>query len=489
VNQIDIQPLTPRETRAQRVAPLSVLPVFFDLRGRRVVVAGTGEGCLWKVELLAAAGACVEVYDATPSPDLWALQAAPPAGCVLVISRSWTPADLTGAAAAIGALEGDEATRFAAAARGLGVPVNVVDTPGLGTFNFGTIVNRAPLVIGISTDGAAPVLGQAIRGRIEAMLHPALGAWVARAKTLRDVVKARFEMGAERRDLWRRFAERALAAHTPPDDGDLADLMTGGDPGARGSVVLVGAGPGDPELLTIKALRALQAADVILYDRLVGDGILELGRREARRMLVGKTGGGRSCRQSDINAVMVALALAGQRVVRLKGGDPMIFGRANEEMAACRAAGVPVSVVPGVTAALGAAAELNLSLTDRTLARRVQFVTGHSESGQAPDHDWPRLADPWTTTVFYMGGRTFGEMLPKLLAAGLDAQTPAIAISGATRPGSRHIVATAGTLVTAIGELDPALPCLIMVGRAIGALSPTPPTTKAPTAAAVNVSS
>ena len=182
---------------------------------------------------------------------------------------------------------------------------------------------------------------------------------------------------------------------------------------------------------------------------------------------MGKTGGGKSCRQSDINERMVAYALEGKRVVRLKGGDPMVFGRANEEIAACRAAGVAVESVPGITAALGAASELGLSLTDRKLARRLQFVTGHSESGHAPEHDWAQLADPWTTTVFYMGARTLAEMMPKLLAAGLDPATPALAISGATTAQRRHIATTVVGLSEAIGTLDGEQPCLIVIGRAV----------------------
>lgn len=453
------------------MSPLAVLPVFFDLRGKRAVVAGDGDGAVWKAELLAAAGASVDVFAAKPSRELIAVQSNPSAGRVLIIERSWQADDFKGAACAIGALEGEDAESFARAAKAAGVPVNVVDTPALGSFNFGTIVNRSPVVIGISTDGAAPVLGQQIRGKIEALLHPALGAWAARAKGLREAVKARLPMGAERRDLWRLFADRALAAKAAPSEADLAGLFDEGTGAPRGSVVLVGAGPGDPELLTLKAVRALQSADVILYDRLVGAEILEFGRREALRILVGKTGGGKSCRQSDINETMVALALEGMRVVRLKGGDPMVFGRANEEMAACRQAGVPVEVIPGITAALGAAAELGLSLTDRSAARRLQFVTGHAHGGHAPDHDWQRLADPWTTTVFYMGARTFGEMLPRLLAAGLAADTPAVAISAATTADSAHVVTTVVDIPGALAALDPSRPCLIIAGRAVGLMA------------------
>ena len=460
--------IAPQVTRPARMSPLAVLPVFFDLRGKRAVLAGDGEGAVWKAELLAAAGANVEVYSPEPSEDMKALADAPPAGRVEILARAWTAADFDGAAIAVGALEGDEARAFADAAQAVGVPVNLVDTPGMGTFNFGTIINRSPIAIGISTDGAAPVLGQTIRSKIEAMLNPALGAWAQAAQGLRDTVKARLPMGAARRDLWRRFADAALASRQAPSADELTGLFGEAAPSQVGSVVLVGAGPGDPELLTLKALRALQSADVIMYDRLVGRDILELGRREALRVLVGKTGGGKSCRQSDINERMVGYALEGKRVVRLKGGDPMVFGRANEEIAACRAAGIPVSSVPGITAALGAASEIGLSLTDRKLARRLQFVTGHSESGHAPEHDWMQLADPWTTTVFYMGARTLHEMLPKLLAAGLDPDTPALAVSGATTDKSRHVATTVTGLGAAIKTLETGQPCLIVMGRAVG---------------------
>jgi len=199
----------------------------------------------------------------------------------------------------------------------------------------------------------------------------------------------------------------------------------------------------------------------------VSPEILELARREARRMLVGKAGGGPSCRQSDINRLMVALALDGKRVVRLKGGDPMVFGRAAEELAACRNAGIAVEVIPGITAALGAAAELQIPLTDRRHTRRVQFVTGHCEAGGAPAHDWQSLADPWTVTAFYMSARTFADMLPQLVAAGLDPATPALAISAATTPRSTRIACAVADLPAALAERALPQPCLILLGKGV----------------------
>ncbi len=454
----------PVETRPARMGPLAVLPVFFNLKGRRVVIAGAGDALVWKAELVAAAGANVDVFTMDRSADLEALCAAPPAGSIRIVEREWRGDDLGGASLAVGVLGGEAAELFATAAREHGVPVNIVDAPEMSTFAFGTIVNRSPVVIGISSGGVAPVLGQAIRGKIEALLHPALAAWAAAAGRWRTQINARFLMGSARRDVWRRFADRALAARSEPAESSLSAVSQ-----ARategGSVALVGAGPGDPELLTLKALRALQSADIILYDRLVSPEILELARREAKRLLVGKAGNGPRCRQDDINALMVKLARGGQRVVRLKGGDPMVFGRAAEEIEICRAAGISVEVVPGITAALGAAAELQLPLTDRRTARRLQFITGHTQAGGPPDGDWASIADPWTTTVFYMGAGTFAQMLPQLLEAGLAPGTPALAIASATTPRSRHMRCAVVELPAVVAGLDRSAPCLIMVGN------------------------
>ena len=236
----------------------------------------------------------------------------------------------------------------------------------------------------------------------------------------------------------------------------------------RGSVTLVGAGPGDPELLTLRAVGALQEADVILIDHLVAPAILEFARREAKKMMVGKTGYGPSCRQDEINAMMVTFAKAGKRVVRLKGGDPMIFGRAGEEIAACQAAGIPVEVVPGISAAQGAASRLGVSLTARALARRIQYITAHASNGRLPsDIDWNSLADPSTTTVVYMPKRTLAELAATAMANGLAPDTPAIAVASATRPEEQIVPATVATIAAQLADAAPDGPVLIMIGRAL----------------------
>ncbi len=281
----------------------------------------------------------------------------------------------------------------------------------------------------ISTDGAAPVFGQAIRTRIETLLPETLKAWARAAKDWRPAVQARELPFALRRAFWELFTARAMSeSGRLPEEADRAELFASLErieaaPG-RGRVSLVGAGPGDPELLTLKAIRALQSADIILYDDLVSPGVLELARREAKRMMVGKTGYGPSVKQSDINALIVSLAGQGKHVVRLKGGDPGIFGRAGEEIEACRAAGLPVTIVPGISAAQGAAATLGVSLTHRDHARRLQFVTGHARSGELPeDLDWRAMADPAATTVIYMARATLAGFRDRALAAGLDPAT------------------------------------------------------------------
>jgi uroporphyrin-III C-methyltransferase/precorrin-2 dehydrogenase/sirohydrochlorin ferrochelatase len=279
---------------------------------------------------------------------------------------------------------------------------------------------------------------------------------------------------AGRRSFWQRFTAQAMQApdHAPTQtdfDRFLTDVTAGANPD-NGSVTLVGAGPGDAELLTLRAVRALQSADVILFDDLVSAEVLDFARREARKMLVGKTGFGPSCKQEDINALMVSLAKQGKRVVRLKGGDPLIFARAGEELAACRDAGVAVEVVPGITAAQGAAARLGLPLTDRAHARRLQYITAHARSGVLPDDiDLQALADAATTTAIYMPVRTLAALTEKAIAAGLDPQTPALAVARATRPDQQVIAAPISELPAKLAEADLPGPVLVILGRVTAA--------------------
>ena len=461
-------PAPPSDIRSPRMEALARLPVFFALNGRRAVVAGGSAAAAWKIELLSAAGAHVDVYAPEPSDEVvTSAQAAD----VTLRRRTIAEEDFAGAAIAVGAYDDErEAQAFAVRARAASVPVNLVDRPGLSDFSFGTIVNRSPLVVGISTDGGAPVFAQAIRAKIEAMIPLGFARWADAARGWRAAVKSSGLSFAGRRRFWQLFAGRAVAnADQIPATADFDALIAAarreGASVDHGSVTLVGAGPGDPELLTLRAVRALQSADVILFDGLVSPGVLDFARREARKMLVGKAGYGPSCKQDEINRLMITLAKSGKRVVRLKGGDPMIFGRGGEELAACRAAGLAVDVVPGITAAQGAASRLGVALTHRSAARRLQYLTGHGADGKLPrDIDWTSVADPAATTIVYMPARTLAELAAAGIASGLDPDTPAVAMVKATRPGEAVVAAPIRDLPARLSELPPG-PVLVMIGK------------------------
>lgn len=464
----------PLNRNAQRMAPLAVLPVFFSLVDQRVIVAGGSEAAAWKAELLAAAGAKVEIYvtKADISEEMATLlSAGASAGELRVIEADWRLAGFAGAALAVGDLDEDEAPEFVALARASGVPVNVIDKPAFCQFQFGSIVNRSPVVVSISTDGAAPILGQAVRRRIEMLLPDLLGAWGAAARAVRAQVMERLEAGPARRAFWERFVDLAFSGNAPAADdaAGLVEAIAAGPERDSGRVTLVGAGPGEAELLTVKAVRALQAADVILFDDLVSDEVLELARREARRLCVGKRGGRESCRQEDINAMMLKLAGQGKHVVRLKSGDPMIFGRAGEEIAMLEAANIPVSVVPGISAGLALAARLGVSLTHRDFAQSVRFVTGHSRMGKLPGNlDWGQLADPACTNVFYMCRRTLGEMVERLLAEGMSAATPCIIAASIARKDEQIWRGTLGGVAEGAAQFGYDAPTLFALGNALG---------------------
>lgn len=435
---------------------LPVIPLFFNLRGRKVLVVGDGAGADYKATLLTSCGADV----------------------VRRTQEGWQGADFETAALAIGALADEDAiARFVSAARARHVPVNIVDKPQHCDFKFGTIVDRSPVVIGISTDGVVPVLGQELRARIETLLPAWLGARVGAARALRKTLPAYFKDFAARRRFWQFWVARVFALTAGPhartqdfereDKAILADALAQEDARRTGEAVLVGAGPGDPALLTLGAVRALREADVILYDALVSQDVLAMGRREAERIDVGKEGHAQSVKQETVSALMVAHAKEGKTVVRLKGGDPVIFGRAGEEVAACAAAGIPVRIIPGITTASAAAAALGLSLSHRNLARRVQFITGHSLEGALPDFNMAALADPFCTTCVYMPKHTASILAQRLIAAGMAADAGVVVASDVGRAGQTFSRTTLGALRAGAFGFEPSSPALLIFGRVV----------------------
>jgi len=459
----------PDEVAADFMQPLQSLPVFYELEGRRVVVVGDSEAAAWKADLAAAAGASVDVYAPAPCDRL--LELARRRDNIFL--RSGTP-ELSGAALVFGALPDDgEAQALRRAAKAAGAPINLVDRPGLSDFSMGAIVNRSPLVIGVSTGGGAPVFAQAVRGRIETLVPASFADWARAAKSWRPQILASGLDFLARRDFWRRFTRLAFSAlERAPSEADrealLSETRADADRPSRGRAILVGAGPGDPELLTLKGLRALAGADVILFDDLVPASVLDFARREAQRINVGKRGYAPSVDQQEITALLVKLASEGKNVVRLKGGDPSIFGRANEEIAAMRAAGLEVEIVPGVTAALASAAALGVSLTSRETARRVQFITAHSKDGALPeDLEWSALADPGATTAVYMGNRTLPELSRRLIAQGADPATPAFLIERASTPEQRIVAGTLADLPGKVAGETLAGPVMLLFGAAL----------------------
>ena len=346
------------EARPGRIGPLATLPVFLVLGGKRAVIAGGSAAAAWKAELLSAAGACVDVYAEEISIELRAVTVDPPGGTIAVHECAWTADDLKGAAVAVGAFDADaDAAAFAQAARAAAVPVNVIDRPAFCDFTFGAIVNRSPLVIGISTDGAAPVFAQAIRAKLEALLPRRFAAWAAAAQSWRAAVKASGLSYAASRKFWQRFTAHAMrqtdGEPSQADfDGWLAEAKGQGAAAEYGSVTVVEAGLRDADLLTLRAARALQLADVILFDERVSCDVLDFARREARKLLVG-SGSGRSGAEDGIDALMTGLAKKGKHVVRLTGGDPYgsLQGKAPEETAANSSAAPAASAVRSGAAA------------------------------------------------------------------------------------------------------------------------------------------
>ena len=445
-------------------------PAFLDLRGRSALVVGGGAAAAHKAGLLLKAGAAVTVAAPRVGPELAALAED---GAVRLTRRGFVGGDVAGRAvvvAATGRADVDE--RVAAAARAAGVPVNVVDRPDLSSFIMPAIVDRDGIVVAVSSGGAAPVLARRVRAAVEAALPARLGRLARFAGGFRGAVKARIADAAGRRRFWERFFDGPLAeAVLAGDEGRAREGMlklVNGRAAARaptGAVDLIGAGPGDPDLLTLRALRLIQQADVVVYDRLVGPGILDHARRDAERICVGKAKGDHSLPQDGINALLVRLARAGKRVARLKGGDPFVFGRGGEELDHLRRAGIEVAVVPGITAALGCAAAVGMALTHRDHASAVTFVSGHAaDSGGVPDLDWSALAGPRRTLVVYMGVSAAGAIAGRLVAQGLDPATPAAIVENGTRPEQKVAVGTVAGLGDMVRDHSIVGPAVIVVG-------------------------
>ena len=438
-------------------------PAFFDVADRDVWISGGDALAARKARLVLKAGARVTFWDANADAlvraefgDACTYRERP-----IGVMRP-RPALVIAASGRAGA-----DTRVAALARAAGVPVNVVDAPASCDFVVPSVVERGDVTIGISTGGAAPVIGRRLRERIEAMLPARLGALVAFAGARRAEVAERVAP-AERRGFWERVLEGPIAEAVL--DGDEAAAEAGFAAALRGErqpghVWIVGAGPGDPELLTLKALRALQEADVVLHDNLVGDGVIELIRRDAERIYVGKRRGEHTLAQEEIGALMVRLAREGKRVVRLKGGDPYVFGRGGEELDALKAAGVAATVVPGVTSALGCAASAGVPLTHRGLSQAVTFVTATGGAGGAPDVDWGALARLKHTIVVFMGVSKAAAVSANLRAGGLPADTPVAVIERGTMPDQRVVRTDLRALPEDIEAASVTGPAVLIIGQ------------------------
>jgi uroporphyrin-III C-methyltransferase/precorrin-2 dehydrogenase/sirohydrochlorin ferrochelatase len=455
---------------------MRTFPIFVSFEGKPPVVVGGGELAAVKARLLLKRAPIVDVAAKQVVPELAALAEA---GKVALIGALPGIDQLRGRPLVIAATEDDnEDTRVSAIARALGVPVNVPDRPELCTFALPAIVDRGEVTVAIGTSGAAPVLAQRLRAWLEQELHPRLDALARLAAELRGPVAEKVPSGTPRRKFWEAVFEGAAAEAALEGDEAKAKELIGAAitkaaeaPQTQGRVLLVGAGPGDPELLTMKAVRALKAAVVILYDRLVGEGVLDHARREAELIPVGKAKGAHSVPQEDINALLIERAKAGQTVVRLKGGDPFIFGRGGEELDALRQAGIPIEIVPGVTAGIAAAASLQIPLTHRDVSHTVTFLSGHEAGGEEPsfEHlDLAALASGKNTLLVYMGVTTAGAIATKLIEAGFKPDLPVLAVENASRDDERRVLATVAELAAHPERLGLKSPAVLIFGEVAG---------------------
>jgi uroporphyrin-III C-methyltransferase / precorrin-2 dehydrogenase / sirohydrochlorin ferrochelatase len=457
------------------------LPVFLDLQSGPVLLIGAGDLVRAKLRLLAAAGARVRWYATDGDYDLSGLDAADAARIEPVEGDSLT-ADLTGVIAVLCAGAGDIGPAMSARAKALGLPVNVMDDLSHSTFIFPAIVDRGDVVVAVGTGGSSPVVARRVRERIEAALPARIGDLAGLIGRWRKLIHSRIPEFPLRRRFWERVVDGpigalVLAGRAEEAEAALKDIS---DPSAfagalasgqaEGRVTLVGAGPGDPDLLTVKALRALQDADIVFYDELVSSEILDRARRDATRIAVGRRVGKPGIGQDAINRLMIEAAKSGQRAVRLKGGDPFVFGRGGEEVEALRQAGVGYSVIPGITAGLGAAAQFEVPLTFRHEALRVTFLTAH-KAKDAETVDWSVLTDEKMTVVVYMGMTAAPSVRAGLLAAGRSPQTPVGVFARVTRADAQAAVGTLEDLPALVETIDGG-PAVLIIGDVVAHSAP-----------------
>lgn len=453
------------------------LPVFLDLQAGAIVLVGQGELAQAKLRLLLAADARVRWYATDGKHDVSGFDATSAARVEQATGDPLT-ADLSHVIAILCAGAGETGHAVAARARAVGIPVNVMDEVAHSTFIFPAIVDRGDVVVAVGTGGASPVVARRVRERIEALLPARIGDLAAFVGQWRSAIKARLPDMPMRRLFWERVIDGSIGADVLA--GRLGDaerkLKSIHDPvafaasGGEGLVTLVGAGPGDPDLLTVKALRALQDADVVFYDDLVSPEILDRARRDAALVPVGRRIGKPGIGQDAIHRLLIEAAQSGRRAVRLKGGDPFIFGRGGEEIAALRAAGVAYAVIPGITAGLGAAAESEVPLTYRQEALRITFLTAH-KAKDAGNVDWSALTDTKMTVVVYMGITAATTIRQGLLAAGRSPQTPVGVFARATRRDAKAVVGVLDDL-PALAEQVENGPAILIIGDVVARSAP-----------------
>jgi uroporphyrin-III C-methyltransferase/precorrin-2 dehydrogenase/sirohydrochlorin ferrochelatase len=449
---------------------MQALPIFINITNRLCVVIGGGEVASRKVTSLLKANAAVMLV----SPDIChELQVLADAKKIQYTQTTYASVQLQGACLVIAAT--DDALVNEAVSRDaklLNIPVNVVDCPALCTFTMASIVDRSPIVIAISSEGAAPVLARYIRTKIETMLPASYGRIASIAGEFRDQVKAKFKTTQERRIFWENIlqspiVERILSGQEAEARQGLSNALSQEDGQSNhGEVYLVGGGPGDPDLLTFRALRLMQQCDVCVYDKLVSPAVMELVRRDAELIYVGKARDQHTMPQEEINELLARLAKEGKRVLRLKGGDPFIFGRGGEEIETLMQYGVPFQVVPGITAANGVSSYAGIPLTHRDYAQACLFITGHHKDGVL-NLDWIAMSRPRQTVVIYMGLVGLAEIFQQLMAHGVSPDMPAAVVQQGTTPQQRVVVATVKDLAEKVHAANIKAPCLTIIGEVV----------------------